>query len=57
MTENAIANERLGLLINFSTVLIKDGTSPVSSMDWRKNLAQSRKDAKKTGDVTCLSVS
>src|SRR5580692_1507158 len=28
--------------------------SPVSSMDWKKRLSRSRKDAKKTRDAACL---
>jgi len=32
-------------------------TSSASSMDWKKNLSQSRKDAKKTREATGLGVS
>jgi hypothetical protein len=51
LTYLRLADKRLGLLINFNAVLIKDGFR-VSSMGWRKSLSQSRQDAKKTREAT-----
>src|SRR6185295_3871804 len=51
LTYLRIADKRLGLLINFNAALIKDGIT-VSSMDWKKSLTQSRKDAKNTSEGT-----
>ena len=46
-----MADKRLGLLINFNAVLIKDGITRIVN-GWKKSLTPSRQDAKNTSEGT-----